>query len=292
MIAQFLPTLVLVVIQLPKRLRVRDVNGNRHVQLAAAFPHRVELRVINLDQLAAAVLEIQAEALELLQARRAEAMPFLHLRHRARAEIRRIPARVVEIHVVNDAPRRERVRHALHVLEGRQLTRLVRHVTAAQVHRHAHAHAIHDTHRAREMLRGAIQVLMQINDAMLRAPVLGLRAPVFFRRAARRGTTHSQQADQGQTRAHRLEVHAAQRCENAAGWEFLFRAGVAVVTQVEFQKDSVLQPVVPRPAPGHAKRPKRSDGDHGAREWQPRVAVRKHLTAVKSFPDAEELHSV
>src|SRR5438046_7762268 len=79
MVFEFLPALILFVVWKPKRLRVRHMNRHRHVQFPATFPNRIELRVVDFEQLARSITQIKAETLVFLEPRRAEAMPFLHL---------------------------------------------------------------------------------------------------------------------------------------------------------------------------------------------------------------------
>ena len=51
-VLQFLPTLVRWVVREPERLWIGDVNRDRHAQVAAPFPDRVELGIINPDEFA------------------------------------------------------------------------------------------------------------------------------------------------------------------------------------------------------------------------------------------------
>ena len=45
---------------------------------------------------------------------------------------------------------------------------------AAQVDADSEPHRVHDLHRSRQMLRGAIDMLMQVDEALLRPPLIGL----------------------------------------------------------------------------------------------------------------------
>jgi len=177
MIFQFLPPFVLRVEGKPEGARVRDVNRHGHVQFAAPFPDGIEPRVIDSDQLAFAVTQEEAEALVFLEPRRAEAMSFLDLFHRTFREIGLVPAFVIEIHVLKKSTGSEPVGKFLVSLEcGRRVVRAPCHGSSAQIHRNADADGIHQTHRSREMLRCAVDMLVQIDDPVFKAPSLGLAA--------------------------------------------------------------------------------------------------------------------
>ena len=51
-----------------------------------------------------------------------------------------------------------------------------RHRAAAEIHGHAQAHAVHDAHGAGDVLGGAIDVVVQVNEAMPGAPLRGVCA--------------------------------------------------------------------------------------------------------------------
>src|SRR5207247_7411448 len=90
------PALVFLVVRLPEGLGVGDMDRDRHPQLAAAFPDRIELRIIHLDQLPPAVAQVQAEPLELLQPGGAQAVAFFDLPHCAYGPVGVVPALAVE----------------------------------------------------------------------------------------------------------------------------------------------------------------------------------------------------
>ena len=54
-ILQLRPALVLVIVRQPEGARIGDVDRHRHPQFAALRPDRIELRIVDLDQLALAV---------------------------------------------------------------------------------------------------------------------------------------------------------------------------------------------------------------------------------------------
>ena len=164
------PALVLVVVWEPERLRVGDVDRDRHAQLATALPDRVELRVVDLDQLASLVSKVESEALVFFQPRGALAVPLLDLPQRMRFPVRPVPVRVVEVHVVDEAPRRDtlgardvlgELRYRLHARDRS---------VAAQVGADADACGIHDPDGTLDPLISAGDVHVQVDDALFCAP--------------------------------------------------------------------------------------------------------------------------
>ena len=173
MVLQFLPTFVPFVVREPKRLRISDVNRDWHAQVAAAFPDPVQLRIVNPDELARAVAQVKAQPLVFLEPRRAQPMSFLDLSSRTLGEIRLVPACVVQVHVMHKAAGEKFVGEFFVPLELGAFACLMRRSPAAQVDLNADSGAVHDSDCSRQMFRRVINVLMQINDAMLRAPGVG-----------------------------------------------------------------------------------------------------------------------
>src|SRR5579864_4032939 len=70
MVIEFLVPFVEAISRREERNRIRNVNGNRHIQLAARVPHRVETRVIDSYQFAGCdvLSQIETERLQDLQA--------------------------------------------------------------------------------------------------------------------------------------------------------------------------------------------------------------------------------
>src|SRR5262249_17165666 len=86
-------------------------------------------------------------------------------------EIGLIPVPVIQVHVVNETSGKPFIRNLLIPLEfGRGAVLAARDSAAAEIDPDAEACGIHDFDSAREVLGSAIDVLVQINDAMLAAP--------------------------------------------------------------------------------------------------------------------------
>ena len=91
MVLQFVPALVFFIVGQPKCSRIGHVDRNRHVQFPAAFPHRIELRIIHLEKLAFLVPKEQTEPLVFLETGRAETVPLFDLFDCPFRKIRLIP---------------------------------------------------------------------------------------------------------------------------------------------------------------------------------------------------------
>ena len=177
MILEFLPALVRLVEGQPERLGVADVDGDGHPQFPAAPPDGIQFRIVDLEQPALAIAQEKAETFELLQSGGAQAIRFFHLLHCPLGEVGLIPALVIEIEVVQEAPWKKQVGQLLVPLELRgSVVGAPGNGTAAEVDHQAQSDGVHYFHRERQVLRGAIDVLVQIDGAVFRPPEAGLSA--------------------------------------------------------------------------------------------------------------------
>src|SRR5580658_9823834 len=110
-ILELLPPLVRSVERLPKRARIANVDRDRHPELAAPLPNWVELRVVDAEELAVLVSQVEAQTLELFEPRRAETVALFDLPNSSFGEVRPIPVGVVEVHVLDEAPRIKLIGH-------------------------------------------------------------------------------------------------------------------------------------------------------------------------------------
>ena len=146
------------------------MDGDGHPQLAQAMPHGIELRVVDGEELPAPVAQIEAEALELLEAGGPETRSLLDLSDGLLGEVGTVPARVVEVHVLQESPGKVRVGEGLHLLELGRLVRGVGRGATAEVHRHADADGVEDADREPHVLGRGIDVRVQVDEAVRGAP--------------------------------------------------------------------------------------------------------------------------
>ena len=99
-------------------------------------------------------------------------MAFLDLFDRAFGKVRLIPVSVIEVHVVYEPAREKLIRQALVALEIGLFAFLASGRAPAQVYLEANACAVHNADRAGEVFRGVIDVLMQIDNAPMGAPLI------------------------------------------------------------------------------------------------------------------------
>jgi len=118
-------------------------------------------------------MQVQPEPLPLLEPGRAKPVTLLDLTNGALGEARLIPARVIEIHVIGEPARMQPVTQRLVPLERRKLVLLVSHRSAAEIDANADAGEVHDRHRSLEQRLRRTDVLVQIDEAALLAPLRG-----------------------------------------------------------------------------------------------------------------------
>ena len=100
-------------------------------------------------------------------------MPLFNLFDRPFGKIRLVPARVVQVHVMHEAAGEKFVGQLLVALELGRFAFLMRGGPAAQIDLDPDADAIHDSHGSGQVFRRVINVLVQINDAMVGTPGTG-----------------------------------------------------------------------------------------------------------------------
>ena len=100
-------------------------------------------------------------------------MALLDLADGALGEAGLIPTRVIEIHVKGEPPREQAIGQCLVALERRELALLLRDSAATEVDTYADAGAVHDGHRALEQRFRGADVLVKVDEAALRTPLLG-----------------------------------------------------------------------------------------------------------------------
>jgi hypothetical protein len=139
-----------------------------------ALPHGVELRVVDVEEGAAPVAEVEAEPLELFEARSPEARALFDLGHRALGEVGLVPGVVVEVHVLEEAAREVGVGERLDLLQLRRSPSLACRRAPAQVHGDSDAGGVHHANGLAHVLGRRIDVRVQVDEAVSRAPRVGL----------------------------------------------------------------------------------------------------------------------
>ena len=134
---QLFPALVEAVEWLEEGDRIRDVDEHRHIQFAGGLPHGIEPLVIDRDQLAFVVAQVQAERLPHLQAARTHGYGLAQALRLGLAEV----AVGREVLVINAREDREAVRIGL-LVAGQLLLQALAEL-AIQVDHRLHAGSVH-----------------------------------------------------------------------------------------------------------------------------------------------------
>jgi hypothetical protein len=101
-------------------------------------------------------------------------MALLNLPDSSLSKIRLIPIRVIQIHVMNETTRVQSVRDFPVPLEFRRSAVFARcDRAAAKIHSNSDPHRVQDSDGPRQVLSGAIDVLVQIDNAMVPSPFIG-----------------------------------------------------------------------------------------------------------------------
>ncbi len=172
---EFFPSFVLVVVGEPEGSWVGDVDGDGHVEFAAAFPDGVKFWVVDADEFALGVAEVEAEAFELFESGGAEAMTQFDLFGGILGPVRGVPSGVVEDHVMDETSWVERVGQSFVGFEfGGLAIGSWGDGAGAEVGDDADADGVGDSDSASEVFGGEVDVLVEVDESAFGAPLVGL----------------------------------------------------------------------------------------------------------------------